>query len=252
MLQKCEGIILRTTDYGETNKIVTLFTREWGKYGVMANGAKKTKSRLAAITQPFTYGNFLVQKGRGMGRLQQGEIITSLRSIKEDIFLTAYASFLVELTDRSLDENKSNPFLFELLLQSLSYLNEGYDPEIIKNIYEIKMLNVLGLHPALDQCASCGSMEGTFSFSIREGGILCHRCIHIDPYHFKITPAAVRLLRIFYYLDMKRLGSISVKPETKAELKTVIDSYYDEYSGLFLKSKKFLEQMKIMLSEVDN
>ena len=58
MLQKCEGIILRTTDYGETNKIVSLFTRELGKYGVMAKGAKKTKSRLAAITQPFTYGIF--------------------------------------------------------------------------------------------------------------------------------------------------------------------------------------------------
>ena len=46
MLQKCEGIILRTTDYGETNKIVTIYTREWGKYGVMARGAKKPKSRL--------------------------------------------------------------------------------------------------------------------------------------------------------------------------------------------------------------
>ncbi len=247
MLQKCEGIILRSTDYGETNKIVTLFTREWGKYGVMASGAKKPKSRLAAITQPFTYGLFLVQKSRGMGSLQQGEILSSLRSIKEDIFLTAYASFLVELTDKGLDENKSNPFLFQLLLQSLSYLNEGYDPDIIKNIYEIKMLSVLGLHPTLDQCASCGSKEGTFCFSIREGGILCHRCIHIDPYHFKISPATVKLLRIFYYLDMERLGNISVKQETKAELKTVIDHYYDEYSGLFLKSKKFLEQISKIL-----
>ncbi|WP_338470285.1 DNA repair protein RecO [Niallia sp. XMNu-256] len=247
MLQKCEGIILRSTDYGETNKIVTLFTREWGKYGVMANGAKKPKSRLAAITQPFTYGLFLIQKTRGMGSLQQGEIISSLRSIKEDIFLTAYASFIVELTDKGLEENKSNPFLFELLLQSLTYLNEGYDPDIIKNIYEIKMLSVLGLHPTLDQCASCGSREGTFGFSIREGGILCHRCIHIDPYHLKISPATVKLLRVFYYLDMKRLGSISVKEETKTELKTVIDHYYDEYSGLFLKSKKFLDQISKIL-----
>ena len=149
------------------------------KYGVMANGAKKPKSRLSAITQPFTYGYFLVQRGSGMGSLQQGEIISSLRSLKEDIFLTAYASFLVELTDRSIDEKKNNPYLFELLLQSLTYLNEGYDPEIIKNIYEIKMLNVLGLHPILDHCASCGSMEGTFVFSIREGGLLCDRCIHM-------------------------------------------------------------------------
>ncbi|WP_428909163.1 DNA repair protein RecO [Niallia sp. Krafla_26] len=243
MLQKCEGIILRTTDYGETNKIVSLFTREWGKYGVMASGAKKPKSRLAAITQPFTYGIFLIQKGSGMGSIQQGEIISSFRSIKEDIFLTAYAALLLELTDRSIEEKKSNPFLFQLLLQSLTYLDEGYDPDIIKNIYEIKMLNVLGLHPELNQCASCGGREGTFVFSIREGGILCHRCVHIDPYHLKISRATVKLLRIFYYIDLDRLGSISVKDETKAELKRVIDSYYEEYSGLYLKSKKFLDQL---------
>jgi DNA repair protein RecO (recombination protein O) len=243
MLQKCEGIVLRTTDYGETNKIVTLYTREWGKIGVMARGAKKPKSRLSAITQPFTYGYFLMQKGNGLGSLQQGEMITPLRAIKEDIFLTAYASYVVELTDRSTDEKKSNPFIFELLYQTLTYLNEGYDPEILKNIYEMKMLPVLGLYPVLNQCAVCGSKEGQFSFSIREGGIICHRCLSNDPYHLKLSPAAVKLLRIFYFLDLKRLGNISVKAETKAELKKVIDTYYNEYSGLYLKSKKFIDQL---------
>ena len=80
MLQKCEGIVIRTTDYGETNKIVTLYTREWGKIGVMARGAKKPNSRLSAITQLFTYGYFLLQNGRGLGSMQQGEIITPLRA----------------------------------------------------------------------------------------------------------------------------------------------------------------------------
>ena len=243
MLQKCEGIVLRTTDYGETNKIVTLYTREWGKIGVMARGAKKPKSRLSAITQPFTYGFFLLQNGRGLGNMQQGEIITPLRAIKEDIFLTAYASYVVELTDKSTDEKKTNPFIFELLYQTLTYLNEGYDPEILKNIYEMKMLPVLGLYPILNQCAVCGDKEGQFSFSIREGGIICHRCLTKDPYHLKISPATIKLLRIFYFFDLNRLGNISVKAETKAELKKVIDTYYNEYSGLYLKTKKFIEQL---------
>ena len=243
MLQKCEGIVLRTTDYGETNKIVTLYTREWGKIGVMARGAKKPKSRLSAITQPFTYGFFLLQNGRGLGNMQQGEIITPLRAIKEDIFLTAYASYVVELTDKSTDEKKTNPFIFELLYQTLTYLNEGYDPEILKNIYEMKMLPVLGLYPILNQCAICGDKEGLFSFSIREGGIICHRCLTKDPYHLKVSSATIKLLRIFYFFDLHRLGNISVKVETKAELKKVIDTYYNEYSGLFLKTKKFIEQL---------
>lgn len=246
MLQKCEGIVIRSTDYGETNKIVTLYTREWGKVGVMARGAKKPNSRLSAITQLFTYGYFLIQKGSGLGSLQQGEMITSLRSIREDIFLTAYASYIVDLTDKATDEKKPNPFLFELLFQTLNLINEGYDLDIITNIYEMKMLDLFGLHPCLNQCTVCGSTDGEYSFSVREGGFLCHRCLEKDPYHIKISQGTVKLLRLFYYFDLSRLGNIDVKPATKLELKKVISAYYDEYSGLHLKTKKFLNQMDKM------
>ncbi|AIE60780.1 DNA repair protein RecO [Bacillus methanolicus] len=246
MLQKCEGIVLRTTDYGEANKVVTLYTREWGKIGVMARGAKKANSRLSAVTQIFTYGYFLIQKGSGLGSLQQGEILSSMRLIREDIFLTAYASYILELTDKSTEEKKSNPYHFELLLQILKFMNEGYDLDILTNIYEMKMLNSLGLYPELNHCTICGNTDGHFSFSIREGGFICHRCIEKDPYALKISSATAKLLRLFYYFDLSRLGNISVKPDTKAELKKVISAYYDEYSGLKLKTKKFLNQIDKM------
>lgn len=246
MLQKCEGIVIRTTDYGETNKVVTLYTRELGKVGVMARGAKKPNSRLAAVTQLFTYGYFLMQKSTGLGSLQQGEMISSMRFIREDIFLTAYASYIVDLTDKSTDDRKTNPYLFELLFQTLTLMNEGFDLDVLTNIYEMKMLNVLGLYPILNECAICKMTDGQFSFSIREGGFICHRCLEQDPYHYKISPATVKLLRVFYHIDLNRLGQISVKPETKTELKKVISAYYDEYSGLHLKSKKFLDQMDQM------
>lgn len=243
MLEKCEGIVIRINDYGETNKIVTLYTREWGKVGVMARGAKKPSSRLAAVTQPFTYGNYLVQTGRGLGGLQQGEIISSMKAIKEDIFLTAYASYIAELTDKSTEDRKANPFLFELFYQALNYINEGLDPEVIMLIYEMKMLNTLGLYPVLDKCSVCGSTEGRYSLSIREGGLICHRCAEKDPYRFDVSQVTIKLLRVFYYIDLNRLGNISIKEVTKSNLRKVIDSYYEEYSGLNLKSKRFLKQM---------
>ncbi|MCH1624970.1 DNA repair protein RecO [Fredinandcohnia quinoae] len=244
MLQKCEGIVIRTNDYGETNKIVTLFTREWGKVGVMARGAKKPSSRLTAITQLFTYGYYLIQKSSGLGGLQQGETISSFRGIREDIFMTAYASYIVELTDKCTEEKRANPFLFELLYQTLNYMNEGYDLDVLMYIYELKMLPMLGLYPILDECAVCHSKEGEFAFSVREGGLLCHRCYGKDRYHFKTSQATIRLLRLFYYFDLNRLGNIDLKEETKKELKTVINAYYEEYSGLYLKSKRFLDQIE--------
>ncbi|TKI95195.1 DNA repair protein RecO, partial [Bacillus wiedmannii] len=106
MFQKVEGIVIRTTDYGETNKIVTIFSRELGKVSAMARGAKKPKSRLASVSQLMTHGNFLIQMGSGLGTLQQGEIISTMKEIREDIFLTAYASFIVELTDKATEDKK--------------------------------------------------------------------------------------------------------------------------------------------------
>lgn len=243
LLQKVEGIVIRTNDYGETNKIVTIFTRELGKIGVMARGAKKPSSRLSSISQLFTYGYFLVQTGKGLGTLQQGESISSMKHIKSDIIVTAYASFVVELMDKGVDEKNSNPYLFELLYQTLNYMNEGMDVEILTMIFELKMLQVIGLYPHLSSCVSCGQTEGVFSFSVQEGGFLCQDCSGKDRNRQQISPATVRLLRLFYTFDLNRLGNISVKDETKVELKTVITRFYEEYSGLMLKSKRFLTQL---------
>jgi len=243
LFEKCEAVVIRTIDYGETNKIVTFFTREWGKVAAMARGAKKPSSRLSAVTQPFTYGHYLIRRSRGVGVLHQGEIIDSMRTIREDIFTAAYASYIVELTDKITEEQKRNPYLFELLLQTLQYMNEGRDLEILTCIYEVKMLSVMGIPPTLDRCAICSRTEGNFSFSVKEAGFLCHRCESADPHRIPLSAAAVRLLRLFYYIDISRLGTISVKEKTKRELRTAISSYYDEYSGLSLKTKRFLSQI---------
>ncbi|OMP67645.1 DNA repair protein RecO [Domibacillus epiphyticus] len=246
MLEKWEGIVLRTNDYGETNKIVTMFTREKGKKAAVARGAKKTNSRLSGVTQPFTHGFFLVQGGRGLGTMQQGEALSSMRHIREDLTKTAYAAYIVELTDRTTEDGETNPYLFHLLQKSLDYINEGADAAIVTNIFEMKMLSQVGLRPEMSACAVCGETEGKFGFSIRENGLICHRCFEHDPHFLPLSQVSLRLLRLFYFFDLERLGNIDVKEATKKELRAAISMYYDEYAGLYLKSRRFLEQMERM------
>jgi len=249
MLQRVEGIVLRTNPYGESNLILTLLTRELGKIGVVARGAKKTNSRLASSSQLFTYGSFLIQKGSGLGTLSQGEIIHSFRDLREDLVATSYASLIVELTDKAVEEKKNNPFLFELLYQLLNYMNEGTDAEVLAYIYMTKMIPVLGLHPFFDECINCGTSANDclfVSFSVKEGGFLCQKCQQIDNYSFKVSEKVVKLLRLFYYFDVHRLGKIEVSDGTKKQLQILLFAYYDEYSGIYLKSRKFLEQLNTM------
>ncbi|WP_332690935.1 DNA repair protein RecO [Halalkalibacter lacteus] len=244
MIQKVEGIVIRTTDYGESNKIVTLFTREFGKIGVMSRGAKKPKNRLSAASQLFIYGTFVYQRNTGLGTLSQADITTSFREVRGDLYRASYATYIVELTDKLTDDQSRNPYHFELLYQTLYYLNEGIDADVLLRIYEMKMLEVAGIKPELDQCVSCRSTEVPVAFSIQHAGYLCKCCLYKDKRAYLLTAHAARLLRLFFYVDLQRLGQISLKKETKQELKEVISAYYDEYSGLSLKSKRFLEQME--------
>lgn len=250
MLHKGEGIIIRTIDYGETNKITTMFTREFGKLSLFARGAKKTRSRLSPVSQLFTYGNYLFFSGKGMGTLRQGEVIHAFRSLHEDVFRTAYAAYIAELLDKLTDEKESNPHLFELLAQSLHFMDEGTDAEVVSFIFETKMLAVAGIRPELNGCAHCGTKDGPFVFSVKEGGLLCLPCKPYDPHHFQLSEASAKLLRLFLYMDIRRLGRVSLKKETKQEMKKILSAYYDEYAGISLKSKRFLDQLDKMSSDL--
>ncbi|KXH87412.1 DNA repair protein RecO [Sporosarcina sp. HYO08] len=244
MLHKWEGIILRSMPYGESNKIVTIFTEEAGKLTAMARGAKKPASRLASITQPFTYGAFLLRTGKGMGTLEQGEQLQSMRHIREDLEATAYASYIIELIDRCTENNERYPGVYQLLLEALHAINEEYDPEAIALFVEWKMLPVAGIHPVLHQCASCGATEGEFAFSFQEIGFLCHRCFHVDPYLIRISPTQLKLIRTFYTVPINRVGKLTLKKPTKQFMKKLVRTIYDEQVGLRLKSRSFLDQLE--------
>lgn len=245
MFEKLEGTILRTQDYGETHKIVTLFTREKGKIACIARGAKKPKSRMASITQPFIHGMFLVQGGKGLGTMQQGEVILSFRKIREDIVKTAYASYLAELTEKTLDQQKIESYIYQQFFFSLQAIEADKDPDIIMIMYELKIFRKAGFAPVLHQCVRCARTENTYAFSIQEGGFLCSRCKLVDERSVQLSEKLTKLLQIFSQVDLQQIGAISVKKENKELLKQLIEAYYEHYGSFYLKSKKFLKQINV-------
>lgn len=244
MLHKWEGIVIKARAYGESNKIVTLMTREAGKVAVMARGAKKPRSRLAAVTQPFTIGSFMVMHTSGMGTLQQGEHLHMLRHVHTDIIATAYASFIVELIDRVVEEGQPQPYVYEVLSQALHAIEEEYDPEAISLFVEWKMLPFIGVQPILHECAACGATEGEFAFSFSEGGFICHRCFRVDPYIIRLTPTQLKLIRMFYQLPIDQVGKLALKKETKYFIRKIVSTMYEEQGGLRLKTRSFIEQLE--------
>lgn len=248
MLYRVEGIVIRSMDYGEGNKIITICTENAGKVGVLVRGAKKVKSRHAALTQLFTTAEYVFfRNGTGLGTLNSGEITSSHHVLRQDLVLAAYASYACELLDRVLQDEETGSFWYHQLKACLDALEEGKDPGIVMNLYEMKILQTAGYGPELLSCISCGrdmSGEESAAVSPRLGGVLCRSCKHLDPPAMTLSPKALKLLRVFSRLDLRRLGHVDVKDETKAELKAVMRAFMDMQLGLNLKSQSFLDQME--------
>ncbi|MFC4558846.1 DNA repair protein RecO [Virgibacillus kekensis] len=243
MLEKMEGIVIKTRDYGESNKIVTLFTNKLGKVSAIARGAKKPKSRMAAVTQPFILGEFFVYVNSGLSTIQQGDVKDSIRAVREDIEKTAYAAYIVELTDKLTDSQSPDMYIFDQLYQTLKWIADHTDSEIPIMMYELKLFRKGGFAPGVDRCINCGEKNFPFAFSIQEGGLLCTRCRHLDEQAIGLPDNVAKLLNIFLNVELERVGTISVKQENVRLLRQIIDAYYEQYGGFFLKSKRFLKQM---------
>ncbi|SET63674.1 DNA replication and repair protein RecO [Salinibacillus kushneri] len=242
-MEKVEGMVIRTQDYGETHKIVTLFTKEKGKIGLMARGAKKPKSQMAAITQPFVYGEFLIQPSRNLGTLYQGEITHFMRRIREDIVKTAHAAYLAELTDKILENQVPDLFLYEQFVHTFERMQNEENPEILSMVYELKVFEKGGFAPELNQCVNCGRKEGITHFSVQEGGLLCYVCSSVDSHALPLNEALFKLLRTIRYVKIERIGNISIKEENRKKIRQILDAYYDYYGGFYIKSRKFLKQL---------
>jgi DNA repair protein RecO (recombination protein O) len=245
VLLNVQGIVLRSMDYGEGNKIISLFTPDVGKIGVMARGAKKVKSRYAAVTQLFTYGNFVLFKQKGqMGTLNQADIIEAHHALRENLHMSAYSAYLAEMTDRMLGDEEGSAYLFEQLRAGLSAIEDNKDMQIVVHLFEMKMFELAGYLPVTDCCVSCRSNLDLVAFSPDLGGVLCVRCKPKDSMSMAVAEGTLKMLKLFPRMDMRRLGAVQVKEETKAQLKVCMRAYMDTHIGIKWKTRGFIEQME--------
>jgi DNA repair protein RecO (recombination protein O) len=239
MLRQVEGIVVSERDYGETSKIVNLLTEE-GIIGLMAKGAKTMKSDLRSITGKLAYGKFNIYYKEGkLSTLASGDIVDYFKEVRKDITKISYASFLLELADQIMRQTDEKQ-VYHLLINALTKINEGYDPLVITNIVELKYLDYLGVMPNIDGCSICGSANNIKTISSDVGGYICAKCHKNEPIKDEKT---IKLIRMFYYVDISKISQLDISISVKKEINDFLDSYYDKYTGLYLKNKAFLKNL---------
>jgi len=238
MLREIEGIIIKETLYGETSKIIDVYTAE-GIIGIMCKGAKTLKSPLRATTLKFTYAKFIIYyKENKLSLLKSVDVINPLNAIKNDIVLLSYLNYLTELTNQVVKQAFEN--IYEDFISTILKINEGLDPLIMCNILEIKYLDYLGVGLNLNACINCGRTKNIITIDGDRGGFICSDCYQNETL---VEPKTIELLRMYYYVEIKSITNLRISDKVKKEINNFLNTYYDRYTGLYLKSKNFLKKL---------
>ncbi len=241
MIKKIEGIVVSEIDYKESSKIINVLTNEFGIIGLIARGTKQVKSKLSGVTSKLTYGYFHVNyKENGLSNLIEVDVIDKFKNIRKDINLMSYSLYLLELAEKVYKHDNDSE-IYNMLIASLKKIDEGYDYKVIANIFELKMLDYLGIRPVIDECVNCGNKMDIVTISSYRGGYLCRNCLHDEVI---VDIRTIKLLRMFYYVDIAKITKLDISDEVSKELSKFIYDYYDRYSGIYLKSREFLQNLE--------
>lgn len=172
-----DALVIRSREFGESDRILTLFSREMGKLQAMAKGVRKPKSRQRAGAQLFTYGDFLIFKGKTLDTVSQCSAKESFPHLWNDLERSLAGAGIAELLDIASFPGQPNQELFTLTLTCL-FLLEQYEASLTLCAYALRLMALLGYRPRLGECSECGVKinDERMFFSSDAGGTLCGNC----------------------------------------------------------------------------
>lgn len=252
MITDTEGIVLRQVKAAGGRRMISLFSKKFGKISVGTSLNEGGKNKTALAVRAFSYGRYELFKSRDNYNLNNGQIIKSYYGIGEDLDKYMAASYVLELTEKLLPEEMVQPRIFSLLLEFLEALEKrGKKQKTLVMAYIIKVLDILGTMPELNSCACCGKAistgaEENVRFSIKEGGIVCNDCAKAletekeRPLIYKLNVGIIDVLRYFQRMPMAAFEKIALDENMQNTLQEMMReyiSYHMDISGL--KSESF-------------
>lgn len=243
--QRVEAIILKHADFGEADRLLTLYSREEGKLRAVAKGARKPGSRKGGHLEPFSRASLLLGKGREIPVVEQAEALELNSALSQDLVALGYASYAVELLDKFSGEHDENRGVYRLIRDTLQRLAGGDDLQLAVRFYEIKLLEQMGFRPELQHCLGCGRKiepEDQY-FSFEQGGVLCPQCGGTARAQ-RISMSALKVLRHFQRSDFAEAKRATPTAAVQLELESLMNLYVSYLLERSLNTPKFLRRVK--------
>lgn len=234
-----EGFVISETPYGESSKIINLLTPK-GLIGILCKGAKSLKNINRSVTAKFTYGKYIIyDKKEKTSILKEGSVINNFSNIKNDIILIGYMTYLSDLVYQVVKQNPAKE-IYDIFISSLKKIEEGMNPMIITNIFEVKMLDYLGVGINLDCCNNCGSTKNIVTINADLGGYVCSECYKGE---YIYEAKVIKMLRMYKLVNIDSISDLKISENIVFEINRFLNIYYNRFTGIYLKSKKFLQEL---------
>ena len=243
-----KGIVLRSVDTKESDKILTVLTAGMGKIPVVAKGARSRRSKVTAATQLLAYSELVLSESHGWQYLNEASTIELFDGVRQDIELLSLASYFAELTEAvSYGEAEAGDILSLLLnaLYALSALKKP--PQLVKPAFQFRLMALAGYEPMADGCALCGAPQPENPMlDVVHGVVHCGKCREKGGLSLPLTASGLAALRYVLYGDPRRLYSFSLPPEGLRALNHAADAYV---SAQLERSFRTLDYYKTILPQ---
>jgi DNA repair protein RecO (recombination protein O) len=250
---KAEAIVLRHQALGESDRIITLFTREYGKVRAVARGVRRSTSRLAGRIEPFTHARLLLARGRTLDVIAQAEIVRPFPGVRTALLRSAYAAYVVELVDRGVAERDRHEEIFVLIIDALGNLERARedDAEMAALGFAVRLAGLLGYQPETAACVECGrrlprtwGAAGAWAFSPLSGGALCPACRPRDAEAMAVSPGALAACDHLVREAERRPGRLRIPPVQRGELAKLVQLHLEHRLEAKLRSPLVIRRLR--------
>jgi DNA repair protein RecO (recombination protein O) len=243
---RTEAIVLKRTDFGEADKLLTVYTPNLGKLRVVGKGIRRLTSRKAGHVELFMQTELFLAKGRNLDIVTQAQTINPHLALREDLVRLSYACYTAELVDRFAEEGVDNLPIYELLLDALDRFCFEPDLALVMRYVELRLLGYFGYRPQLFQCVECRTvlLPETQYFDADAGGVLCPMCGQGQRSATSISLPVLKVLRFLQTREWELCRGLRISPPTYVELEQTLYRYIVHLLERNLKSIEFLDLLR--------
>ncbi|MBI4287401.1 MAG: DNA repair protein RecO [Chloroflexi bacterium] len=251
-LYKTEAIVLKGSDLGEADRLLTLITPRLGKLKAVARGARKPKSKLGGHVETLTHSLMMVAEGHTLDVVSQSQTLHSFIGLRQDLEQLSLGLYAADLVNCFTEEHQENQAIFHLLVETLDWLSDVAGEkawpagETVLRHFELHLLEHLGYQPQLHQCIHCQQELAPVVnfFSPSAGGTVCPHCREQAAWVKPVSVNALKCLRLFQSDSRQACCRVKVGPELSLELKNHLQGYLRYLLEKDIKSATWLDRLQ--------